>query len=190
MDRRGSSTDRSAVDRLMAATLESIHVHGFGRTTVTTVTDIAGLSRGMVRHEFGSKQQMVVAALSDLCDRWLSETEPDPGLAGGEQVRAIVRAMFAPETFNPVNVDAWVALSVEARSDPELLEVRERTQARWVDQLTVAFEASGVDAPAQAAAATLATADGLWLQRRLEDPSTESESATATVLRVVDALLG
>ena len=56
----GPSVDRSAVERLLEATLRSIHLHGFGQTTVTTVTEIAGLSRGMVRHEFGSKQQMIV----------------------------------------------------------------------------------------------------------------------------------
>ena len=190
MHESDTTTDRSAVERLLEATLESIHVHGFGQTTVTTVTDIAGLSRGMVRHEFGSKQQMVVAALTQLCDRWLGETEPDASLPGDEQVRAIVRAMFTPAAFNPVNVDAWVALSVEARSDTELHEIRSRTQQRWLDQLTAAFAAADVDEPGQAAAATLATADGLWLQQRLEDSVAESEAATATVLRVAAALLG
>lgn len=189
MDLSRAPADSNAVDRLMDATLLSIHRHGFGRTTVTSVTDIAGLSRGMVRHEFGSKQQMVVAAMTRLCDRWLSATDPDASSTGDEQVRSIVRAMFAPEAFNLVNVDAWIALSVEAGSDPELRAVRERTQRRWTEQLTAAFRASGVIEPEQAAAAMLAAADGLWLQQRVAADPIGHDAAAATVLRVADALL-
>ncbi|MEM8706125.1 MAG: TetR family transcriptional regulator, partial [Actinomycetota bacterium] len=110
------SDSRTALERLLDATLESIHVHGLGQTTVSTVTELAGLSRGMVRHEFGSKQAMVVAAMSRLCDGWLAATEPDVTQSGPAQVRSIVDAMFAPEAFNAVSLDAWLALSVEAGS--------------------------------------------------------------------------
>ena len=183
-------TEATTVDRLLDATLESIHQHGFGATTVTTVTEIAGLSRGMVRHEFGSKQRMVVAALSHLCERWLRTTEPIDSLTGAAQVRSIVRAMFAPETFTPKDVDAWIALSVQARSDADLREIRERTQARWLEQITAAYRAAGVEGPEVAARATLATADGLWLQYRIGGQALDHAEATATALRVADAMLG
>ncbi|MEM7093651.1 MAG: TetR family transcriptional regulator C-terminal domain-containing protein [Actinomycetota bacterium] len=189
----GISTSGSAEDRLVDATLQSIHRHGLGATTVTTITEIAGLSRGMVRHEFGSKQQLVMATMTRLCDRWLSSTEPDSNLSGAEQARSIVRAMFAPEAFNPVHVDAWLALSVEANSDPELRRLRDETERRWLAQLTVAYEASEVIDPQQAAAVTLAAADGLWLRRRVGRDGSETISDAASeraALRLVDALLG
>lgn len=179
----------TTAERLMDATLESIHRHGYGRTTVTTVTEIAGLSRGMVRHEFGAKQPMVVASLTWLCERWLHETEPDPSLPGDGQVRAVVHAMFDDSAFNAVNVDAWVTLSVEARSDPDLREVYDLTQRRWVEQLTTAFVAADVADPPGAALAVLATADGLWLQQRAGGQSLDGERAAATVLMVAEALL-
>lgn len=184
-----ASLERTAADRLIEATLESIHKHGLGDTSVTTVTDIAGLSRGMVRHQFGSKQRMVIAAMDRLCDTWLATTEPDPTQSGPNQVRTIVRAMFAPEIFTPVAVDAWVALSVEARSDHDLHRLRNTAQQRWVAQLTRAFTTSGVQEPDAAARGLMATADGLWLQQRLENHSTPSEQALTTALRVADALL-
>ena len=190
MEPDATSTDRSAVDRLLDATLESIHFHGFGQTTVSTVTELAGLSRGMVRHEFGSKQAMVTAAMTRLCRRWLEATEPDESASGPEQVRMIVRAMFAPDAFQPIDVDAWLALSVEAGSDPELRALRESTQARWIEQLAGAYAASGVADPDQAAHATLAAADGLWLQHRLDQAGADSVGSSAIVLRLVDALLG
>ena len=76
------TAERSAADRLLDATLESIHVHGLGQTTVSTVTDLAGLSRGMVRHEFGSKHAMVVAAMQRLCETWLAATDRACSVAG------------------------------------------------------------------------------------------------------------
>ena len=98
--------------------------------------------------------------------------------------------MFAPEAFHPVSIDAWLALSVEAGSDTELRKLREATQARWTEQLTQAYQASGVADPEQAARATLATADGLWLQHRLADAPDDTTSPATVVLRVVEALLG
>lgn len=186
MERDASTAERSATDRLLDATIESIHVHGLGQTTVSTVTDLAGLSRGMVRHEFGSKQAMVVAAMHRLCDSWLAATDPDPDLAGPDQVRSIVRAMFAPEAFTPLQIDAWLVLSVEGVADPELGRLRSATQQRWIEQLSAAYERSGTTDPLQAAVATLATADGLWLQQR---GSAGHEAPVDAVLRVADALL-
>lgn len=179
------TAERSAADRLLDATLESIHLHGLAQTTVSTVTDLAGLSRGMVRHEFGSKQAMVVAAMRRLCETWLAATDPDPDLAGPDQVRSIVAAMFAPEAFTPVQIDAWLVLSVEGGADPELGELRAATQQRWIDQLCAAYERSGVSDPHEAAVSTLATADGLWLQHR----GSAGGDPGAVVLRVVEALL-
>ena len=179
------TAERSAADRLLDATLESIHVHGLGQTTVSTVTDLAGLSRGMVRHEFGSKHAMVVAAMQRLCETWLAATDPDPELTGPDQVRSIVAAMFAPEAFTPVQIDAWLVLSVEGGADPELGELRAATQRRWIDQLCAAYERSGVADPHEAAVSTLATADGLWLQHR----GSAGGDPGAVVLRVVEALL-
>ncbi|MEM7325715.1 MAG: TetR family transcriptional regulator C-terminal domain-containing protein [Actinomycetota bacterium] len=181
--------DRTAADRLIDATLESIHRHGLVETTVTTVTEIAGLSRGMVRHEFGSKDQMIVEAMSRVCETWLAETEPDPDLSGPEQVRAIVRAMFAPSVYTSQAIDTWLALSVEARSTPALRRLRDRSQDRWLDQLAAAFAASDVAEPELAAVGLLAAADGLWLRQRLDDRAMSRNQALAATVRIADALL-
>ncbi|MEM9201825.1 MAG: TetR family transcriptional regulator C-terminal domain-containing protein [Actinomycetota bacterium] len=189
MEHRQAPEQPRSRDRLLDATLRSIHVHGFTQTTVTTVTELAGVSRGMVRHEFGSKHAMVIAALDRLCGQWLAATEPDPQLSGRDQVGSIVAAMFAPEAFTPIAVDAWLALSVEARSDPELHRLRVRTHERWVEQLTTAYTQTGVEHPEQCAVATLATADGLWLRHRGADTDPDSAGATELGLRVVEGLL-
>lgn len=180
----------STADTLIAATLESIHRHGLDGTTVTTVTDLAGLSRGMVRHEFGSKQAMIVRTMERVCSDWTQATEPDPTLDGSAQVRAIVEAMFAPDVFQAPLIDAWLALSVAATGDDELRRLRDRAQATWTDQLEQAFVRAGVDDAGTAALGLVASADGLWLRHRLEGHSLGRADALAAAIRVADALLG
>ena len=184
-----NSAGESAADRLLDATLRSIHLHGLHGTTVTTVAQLSGLSRGMVRHEFGSKNAMVVAAMRRLCAGWVATTEPDPTLSAVEQVRWIVRAMFAPDVFTPVAVDAWLSFTVAARSDAELCEVRSATQDRWLRQLEKAFAGCGVSSPTSAANAVLAAADGLWLRQRVDEQQMSRVEAESTVLAVAEALL-
>ncbi len=175
--------------RLFAATLESIHLYGWAATTVTTVTELAGVSRGMVRHSFGSKDAMVAATLRDLCERWVEKTEPDGSVAGPVQVASIVAAMFRDDVLTPTAVDAWLELSVHARSNPELAAIRDWATQQWEDQLTRAFAAAGTPDPTMAAAGVLAAADGLWLRSGL-DRSLTSAQLCATVQRVASALLG
>lgn len=180
----------STADTLITATLESIHRHGLEGTTVTTVTDLAGLSRGMVRHEFGSKLGMIVRAMERVCSDWTQATEPDPTLDGPSQVRAIVEAMFAPDVFQAPQIDAWLALSVAATGNDDLRRLRDRAQATWTNQLEQALVRAGVDDARTAALGLVASADGLWLRHRLEGHSLGRADALAAAIRVADALLG
>ena len=174
--------------RLVDATLRSIHEHGLHGTTVTTVSDLAGLSRGMVRHEFGSKQAMLVHAMRTLCEQWVAATEPDPSLHGVERVRCIVEAMFSAEVFTPAAIDGWMALSVASGSDAELRAVREVAQERWRSQLASALAECEVSDPDVAATGLLAAADGLWLQQRLDGSTRSRDHAIAAIGSIVDAL--
>lgn len=174
---------------LIEATIESIHQHGMAGTTVGTVTDLAGVSRGMVRHVFSSKLDMLVAAMETLVEEWTTATAPAEGVAPEKAVVATVEAMFAPDVFTDARVAAWLGLSVEASTEPALRPSRERAQALWADQLEQSLAASGVDRPAERARAVLALADGLWLRHALEPDAVSRADAEATVVDVVEMLL-
>lgn len=178
----------TAEERLLDATLVSIHRHGIAETSVGRVAEIAGLSRGMVRHVFGSKDAMIVAAMKRVCDQWVGLTRPDPTLSGPVQVRAIVAAMFSPEVFTPVNLDAWLELSTLGKSIPAVAELREDTNSAWQAHLTSAFQAAGHPTPEDAASALLAAADGLWIRSRRDD-AIDRQGVERIALFTADALL-
>ena len=180
---------RSTSDALVEATIESIHRHGLEATTVTTITELAGVSRGMVRHTFASKQAMLASVLHSLCEAWTDATEPDPAHPGADQVRAIVQAMFAEDVFTDARVDAWLALSTSASTDDELRRIREQAYERWTSQLAGAFDAAGCADPVIAARGLLAAADGLWLRHRLEPSMMTRRDAEEAALAVATALL-
>ena len=180
----------TTADALLEATVESIHRFGLTGTTVSRVSEVAGVSRGMVRHNFGSKQVMVERAFESLCDSWTAATEPDPALGGEEQVLSIVRAMFAADVFTDARVDAWLALSTAATSDPGLRQIRERAQERWLSQLRAALDKAGAVEAAMIADGLLGVADGLWLRRRLEPAAMTRQHAELTVVALANAALG
>lgn len=180
---------QSSSRALLEATIESIHRHGLAGTTVSTVIELANVSRGMVRHEFGSKQQMLVQTMQSLCSEWTASTEPDEALEPEDQVLSIVRAMFATDVFTPAQVDAWLALSIEAASNNELRDVREQAYERWRDQLLSAFMRTNVSDARRAADGVLALADGLWLRHRLEPSAMPRVEAERTAVEVAQVLL-
>lgn len=54
--------DLTARARIRDAALEQFAEHGFERTTIRAIAAAAGVSSGLVRHHFGSKQELRAAA--------------------------------------------------------------------------------------------------------------------------------
>lgn len=61
--------DLTARARIRDAALRHFGEHGFERSTIRGIAETAGVSSGLVRHHFGSKQ-----ALREACDEHLSRT--------------------------------------------------------------------------------------------------------------------
>ncbi|MPZ84520.1 MAG: TetR family transcriptional regulator [Actinophytocola sp.] len=61
--------DLTARARIRDAAMRHVAEHGFERATIRGIAETAGVSSGLVRHHFGSKQ-----ALRDACDEWLVRT--------------------------------------------------------------------------------------------------------------------
>ncbi|HEY0454158.1 TetR/AcrR family transcriptional regulator [Actinophytocola sp.] len=59
--------DLTARARIRDAAMRHFGEHGFERATIRAIAETAGVSSGLVRHHFGSKQ-----ALRDACDEYLS----------------------------------------------------------------------------------------------------------------------
>lgn len=105
-------------EQLIEATIKSIAKYGIGGTTLSTVTDFAGLSIGIVNFHFKSKQNLLEETLVFLAkehkDHWF-KAYSDAGLNAGEKLRAIVDAEFHPKIYTRKKLAVWHAFYGEVR---------------------------------------------------------------------------
>ena len=103
--------------QLITATIRSIAKHGIGGTTMSTVTDYAGLSIGIVNFHFESKQNLFEETLMFLArehhDKWFNAYK-DAGLSASEKLLAIVDAHFHPKICSRKKLAVWFAFYGEA----------------------------------------------------------------------------
>jgi AcrR family transcriptional regulator len=138
--------DLTARARIRDAALLHFGEHGFERATIRGIAEAAGVSSGLVRHHFGSKQ-----ALRDACDEYLSKVirrlndqvraDPTPGdvnyvavarAAMGPYQRYLARALAegaaAPLFDEMVELtEQWFADADRTRPDPP--DVDRKTRA-------------------------------------------------------------
>lgn len=98
--------------QLIEATINSIAKYGIAGTTLSTVTEDAGLSLGIVNFHFESKQNLLEETLVFLArehhDRW-QKAYHDAGLSAVEKLLAIVDAHFHPKICTRRKLAVWFA---------------------------------------------------------------------------------
>jgi TetR/AcrR family transcriptional repressor of bet genes len=103
--------------QLIDATIESIAAYGIGGTTMSTVTEIAGLSVGLVNFHFENKQNLLEETLVFLArehhEHW-KQAYTDAGLSAHEKLLAIVDAHFHPRICTRKKLAVWYAFFGEA----------------------------------------------------------------------------
>ncbi len=118
-----SSATRSIVnDAIIQCLVDS----GYAGTTMATITEAAGVSRGAITHQFSSKRHMLIAAIENLAERNVVEFRRlSADLPEAEHrvpaVLTLLWTVFESDLYAAM-LEMWNA----ARTDPELREaVRE-----------------------------------------------------------------
>ncbi|WP_430647905.1 TetR/AcrR family transcriptional regulator [Agromyces sp. GXS1127] len=191
MARRGAYTKGVAKrEEILAAALDVIALHGYGRASVRELADAVGLSQAGLLHYFGSKEELFAAVLRkrdelDLA-RAREEIEATSTFEG-------FRRIIGRNAEVPGLIQLYVRLSAEATdaAHPAHAFFAERT--RTLRDLVAAdlrrLQAEGTvraDLEAdRAATLLLAAADGLQVQW-LMDPSVEMAEHVAAMLRLLE----
>jgi len=79
--------------QLINATLESVAQYGLQKTTIMTISKIAGLSSGIISHYFGGKQGLIEATVKFLLEQLklaLLERVSGQSLTAPERLKMIV----------------------------------------------------------------------------------------------------
>jgi TetR/AcrR family transcriptional regulator, transcriptional repressor of bet genes len=112
--------------RLIDACIAALHIHGPSRTTVEKVVSLAGLSPGIVRFYFESKDAMLVASLAHLAAEFEERVLVPVGQLKDTPVRALellVMLYFDPEIASPRKVSVWYSFWGEASSRQEYYDI-------------------------------------------------------------------
>jgi TetR/AcrR family transcriptional regulator, transcriptional repressor of bet genes len=179
------------------ATIQCIGQYGIAGASIEKITQAAGVSRGLVRHYFGSKAQLLAEASQQLWDELAAvwdgprALEEDPEAA----LRTIIRQTFSEETFSASRLQAWFGLWHAARADPELQRINERgyamERACYRELLRAAAQRRGLPIDATIAGDALAAlADGVWLELLVDPSGFTTRHAEEVCCHYIDLLLG
>ena len=186
--RRYSSAERRLM--LTLAGLECLKRGGIREFTIDNICAVAGASRGLVTHHFGSKDGLLAAVYATMYDRTLAGLEPV-----GAGLRAVVRALVSREMLGREGLNAWLALWGEVANNERLRAEHRRHYATYRATLAAAIAAEAAARGCQVDAGLLAVTlisliDGLWLERCLDPDAMSEGAAEAACLALLEGFLG
>ena len=193
--RRESEESRRSA--LIAATQELVAEGGPEAATVRAIAARAGVTPGLIRHYFQSKDELTRAAYRSLMDGMTakgSDAMEGVGASPEERLAAFVAASLRPPVLDAGAVVLWAGYMHKIRRDSDLLSVHEAAYLAYRD----ALEALIIALPRQPkpgqtrteAIACNALIDGLWIEGSLLHASFDQGEVVTIGLQSVGAMLG
>jgi AcrR family transcriptional regulator len=166
--REGEERRREA---LISAALELVAEGGIALATVRSIAERAGVTPGLIRHYFQSKEELTRAAYRALMDRMTAQNlavlDSAPPCAMS-RLAAFVAASLRPPVVDAGRLSRWAGFIQTLRRDPAMRDIHEATYLHYRD-LLAGLIADLPDPPPQDRIQQLSTAcngliDGLWLE--------------------------
>lgn len=172
-DRRTYKRESEEMRResLIAAALDLVAEGGPQAATVRAIADRAGVTPGLIRHYFATKEDLTRAAYLRLMDRMtgdnadaLQEAPQDPAA----RLAAFVAASLRPPVVDPLRLGLWAGFIHGVRRDEAMRAIHQQSYFAYRDMLQsliAALPRTADDARLRAdAIACNAVIDGLWLE--------------------------
>jgi AcrR family transcriptional regulator len=127
---RRTQAERTAAmrTRLLDSTIECLVTFGYAGTTTPRVAQLAGVTRGAQIHHFGSKEDLVVAAIEHLAQQRATGAIHELGRVRSSPDPVSMVLDFLWEAHQGPMFVATVELWVAARTDPVLARQIERVE--------------------------------------------------------------
>lgn len=184
-------------EALIAAALDMVAAGGSQAATVRAIADRAGVSPGLIRHYFASKDDLTREAYRHLMDRMTQDTAASLTSAPTDPVARLavfVASSLRPPVVDPVAVGLWAGFLHDVRRDPSLREVHAATYLGFRDLLQTLIadlpRASTPDRLRAEAIACNAVIDGLWLEGSMLPDTFGPAELERIGLTSVGAILG
>lgn len=164
-------TEERRRDDLIAAALQLVAEGGAQAATVRAIADRAGVTPGLIRHYFLTKEDLTRAAYQRLMEQMIADSSKvltDAPLDPVARLAAVVVASVSPPVLDPVAVGLWAGFLHDVRRDPAMRDVHSATYLGFRDMLQNLIaalpRAASADQLRRDAIACNAVIDGLWLE--------------------------
>lgn len=190
-------TEENRREALIAATHHLVAKGGPQAATVRAIAAQAGVTPGLIRHYFGSKDELFRAAYVALMDGMTDKGADALNAVGaepGERLAVFVAASLRPPVLDPRAVGLWAGYIHQVQADSGLLAQHETSYLRYRDRLQLLIADLGLTSDPQQlrqeAIACNAVIDGLWLEGSVLTNRFGKGELVRIVLRSVGAILG
>lgn len=158
-------------EALLLGALEMMSLGGPHAMTVRAIAEKAGATPGLIRHYFGTKDELIRCAFERFMADMTAQSLPAPK-AEGQNSAADIAAMICASLRAPVldgdRVRVWAGFLQMAQQNPAMRQTHQKTYLAYRDRLQDLIAAlPGKSDPAHArslAIACNAVIDGLWLE--------------------------
>ncbi len=164
-------TEEKRRESLIAAAQELVAEGGPKAATVRAIAERAGVTAGLIRHYFASKEELSQAAYRALMDTMTDNTShvlDDAPVDPLARLAVFVWASLRPPVVDGKSVALWAGFIHQVRSDPALLGVHQASYLRFRDVLQGLIgdlqRSANPDQLRAEAIACNAVIDGLWLE--------------------------
>ena len=189
------ASQESRREDLINAALKLIGDGGPQAATVRAIADEAGVTAGLIRHYFNTKEELVRTAYQSLMTRLKIDST---AIAGSDdpikRLADFVVTSITPPVADPAMVGKWAGFLHLVRSDFDMREVHRENYFLYRDRLEdlIAKAKPSLDGAAlrRAAIACNGVLDGLWLEGSLISDSFEPDEIVAVGLNAVGTILG
>jgi TetR/AcrR family transcriptional repressor of bet genes len=186
---------------LLEATISSMASDGVAGSSIERITERAGVSRGLVRHYFGSKNRLLAEAFQLLADNFrgmlgmLGEERPEADEDSLLRLRSAILPMFERLKGGIEYQYAWLGFWALARSDSEIQRLNnalyEEIGAYLSELIAAAAAQQNHDVDATAAGRGLAAMmEGAWLHSLIGVDGVTPHEAERLCLDYASRLLG
>jgi AcrR family transcriptional regulator len=178
---------------LIEAAMRSIAKYGYAGTTIETICSEAQVSRGLINHHFGSKDELIRQSYKTLRDEWVLQTHgsllptyTDPD----DKLRAMIRVSFGPTMFKQEYLGIWAGFWSAIGKSPALRKLNRELFDKDREAYEKIFEEiarkRGRKVDARRLALTIiALIDGFWLEWCLDPRCFTAEEAEAACMAFV-----
>lgn len=173
---------------LIQGTIKSIAALGYNNSTVQTICEAAGLSRGLIGHYFKGKDDLLIEAFRHHCAQADEKTRQAIRAVGDDPLQRLLAATAVQfdSWSEPESPLVWLAFCGVAPWNAEMKELHRRLYRRfriWIERmLAQAASQRGIALDARRVALMyVQMVDGFWMGRVMDPEAYTMEEVTAIV---------